>query len=92
MSLNLRPPKEMKMASNAVVMWRERPPGPEQRELDRILSCKEFDISATPDSVRKTNEMFQKFSAPVFAAHFRKTKAKLGMFGIFCYKIFLNSV
>lgn len=64
-------------------VWKMKPPGPEQRELERMFRDKEIDPSCTPDSVRQSNEMFRKFSANVFATHFRSTKAKLGFCGNF---------
>lgn len=62
-------------------VWKEKPPGPEQRELQRMFDCKEINASATLDNVRKSTPMFQQFSGKVFAAHFRKVKAKYGMNG-----------
>ncbi len=38
--------------------------------------------SATADSVRKSSEMFMEFTHAVFAAQIRKTKARLGEFGM----------
>ena len=68
--------------SDPYKIWKEKPPGPEQRELQRMFDCKEINASATPDSVRKSTPMFQQFSGKVFAAHFRKLKAKYGMNGM----------
>lgn len=64
--------------------WKVKPPGPEQLELERLFKSNEISPSSTADSVRKSNNMFQRFSASVFGNHFRSTKAKLGG----CGKIF----
>lgn len=66
----------------SVKMWKQKPPGPEQIELERMFKCKEINPSATPDSVKKKNDLFKDFSAAVFADHFRKTRAKLGLCGM----------
>lgn len=63
-------------------LWKERPPGVEQIELERMFKSNEIDHRASPDSVKKKSELFKDFSAPVFANHFRKTKAKLGLCGM----------
>lgn len=70
------------------IMWKVKPPGPEQRELERMFKTKEFDPASTPDSVRQLNDMFLKFNAVVFANHYRATKAKLGLSGLFYTFIF----
>lgn len=67
------------MASSKFPVWKVKPPGPEQLQLERMFSSNEINAASTPDSVRKSTEMFQKFSAQVFANHFRQTKAKLGL-------------
>lgn len=64
-------------------MWKEKPPGPEQKELERLMKHKDFDASISADNMRKSNAMFQKVSSQVFASHFRTTKAKLGLCGNF---------
>lgn len=73
--------REANKMVNPSVMWKERPPGPEQKQLEKMFAAKEIDPSATPDSVRKSNPMFENFTASVFASHFRKTKSKLGLCG-----------
>lgn len=59
--------------------WTES--GPEQKELDRLFETKSIDESSLPNKVRQSNTKFMAFSAKVFAAHFRKTKAKHGAYG-----------
>ncbi|XP_037034252.1 uncharacterized protein LOC119076386 [Bradysia coprophila] len=61
-------------------LWKERPPGREQIELEKMFKNQEIDPRRdSPDSVKRRNDLFKDFSAPVFANHFRKTKAKLGL-------------
>lgn len=60
--------------------WKESPPGPEQRELDRLFANNLIDESDCPNDVRKKHPIFLDFSAKVFGVHFRKTKAKSGKF------------
>lgn len=76
-----RQSKIPRMESKSFLVWKEKPPGPEQRELERMFANKEIDATTNPDSVRKSNEVFQKFSSNVFSSHFRSTKAKLGLCG-----------
>lgn len=64
------------------IVWKMKPPGPEQIELERMFNAREIPLSATPDSVRQSREIFKKFNARVFAAKFRSTKAKFGGFGM----------
>lgn len=73
-------PKEGKYTMSSK-FWKERPPGCEQIELERMFKCNEIDPRASPDSVKKRNDLFKDFSAAVFANHFRKTKSKLGLCG-----------
>lgn len=80
--MNARKKKTQKIkmsASKSFQTWKEKPPGPEQLELERLFSSKEINPKDTPDTVRRTNELFMKFTPTVFAAHFRKTKAKYGL-------------
>lgn len=69
------------MESKAFQIWKEKPPGPEQKELEKMFNSNSIDATTTADSVRKSNAIFQKFSGTVFASHFRKTKAKFGLCG-----------
>lgn len=62
-------------------VWRTKPPGREQIELERMFRHNEIDASATPDSVKRRNDLFGDSSAQVFATHFRLTKAKMGLSG-----------
>lgn len=62
-------------------VWKTKPPGREQIELERMFKHNEIDARATPDSVKCRNELFKEFSAQVFATHFRKTKSKMGLSG-----------
>lgn len=64
-------------------VWKETPPGPEQKELERLFKNNLIEPKATPNTVRMNNTMFMEFSPRVFAVHFRKTKAKYGLFGSF---------
>lgn len=61
-------------------LWKEKPPGPEQIELERMFKCNEIDSQASPDMVKRQNDIF---SAAVFSNHFRKIKAKHGLSGMF---------
>ncbi|XP_037035454.1 uncharacterized protein LOC119073800 [Bradysia coprophila] len=44
-----------------------------------MFTSSEINASSSADSVRKSNDMFIKFSAQVFASHFRETRARLGL-------------
>lgn len=84
-----KPPPDETMS---YAVWKSRPPGPEQLELERLFKSKEIGPLSTADSVRKSNRMFQQFSSSVFGNHFRATKAKLGACGnIFIFSKFLES-
>lgn len=63
------------------LMWKERPPGAEQLLLEEMFENGSILSSATPEAVRQSSDIFKQFSSRVFAAHFRKTKAKMGEFG-----------
>lgn len=63
-------------------VWKTKPhPGPEQVELERMFKNNEIVANATPDSVKRRSDLFKDFSTPVFATHYRKTKAKMGLCG-----------
>lgn len=64
--------------SSGTMMWKEKPPGAEQIELNRMFETNMIDASKTPDQVRQSNSMFMAFPSKVFATHFTKTKAKYG--------------
>lgn len=84
---SFRSPKTSTMAGSKFPVWKMKPPGPEQQELERLFANKEIDASMSADSVRKSKQIFHDFSATVFANHFRQTKAKYG-FGMkrpYCY-------
>lgn len=68
--------------STTMKQWKEFPPGPEQLQLERMFTQNLIDCDKTPCAVQKTNPMFMEFSPKVFAAHFRKTKSKLGLYGM----------
>lgn len=70
-----------KMAGEPFKVWKSKPPGPEQLELERMFSDKEIDANDSPDSVRQRNPIFHRFPSHIFGAHFRKTKAVFGLFG-----------
>lgn len=44
--------------SASKLMWKEKPPGPEQCELERMFRSNEIDARASPDSVKQRNEIF----------------------------------
>lgn len=64
-------------------LWKEKPPGPEQIELERMFKCNEIDSQASPDMVKRQNDIFKDFSAARKHGHFRKIKAKHGLSGMF---------
>lgn len=66
------------------VVWKESPPGPAQIELERMFKNNLIGFLETPNEVRSKNPLFLKHSSRNFAIHFRKTKAKLGLYGIKC--------
>lgn len=82
----MRPYSSVKMNNDPTTVtakvWKEKPPGREQIELERMLKCGEINSQAKPESVQKLNELFKPFTATVFGNHFRKTKAKLGLCGM----------
>lgn len=57
-----------------------------------MFTANEIDPREQPDSVRKRNEIFKGFTAAVFATHYRRTKAKLGLSGIRLNDIYFDSV
>lgn len=59
--------------------WRESPPGPAQKELNRLFVNGLIKDNETPNTVRQRYPLFMQYSARVFAVHFRKTKSKLGL-------------
>lgn len=63
------------------LIWKENPPGAAQKELERMFLNKTIAFNETPANVRMKNPHFQKFSNRIFALHFRKTKAKMGLMG-----------
>lgn len=67
------------MSSYANKIWREK--GPEQLQLEEMFTNGSITERATAESVRLSCEMFKDFTPKVFAAHFRKTKARFGDFG-----------
>lgn len=69
------------MNTNPIKNWKESPPGAEQKELNRMFQNKLINESDTPNDIRLKNSLFMEFSPRVFAVHFRKTKAKVGLCG-----------
>lgn len=63
--------------------WKETPPGPEQKELERLFKAKLIKPEDTIQDVRNSNPLFKQFSSRIFSAHFRKTRAKLGIASTF---------
>lgn len=62
--------------------WKERPPDPEQLILEDMFENGMIDQYATAESVRNMRTEFKEFSSRVFASHYRKTKARFGVFGM----------
>lgn len=71
----------MSLYEYATKVWKEKPPGPEQLLLNEMFEDGSISPTAIPESVRKSNKIFENFTPKVFAAHFRKTKARYGEFG-----------
>lgn len=63
-------------------LWRERPPGSEQKELERMFLDNEINYFSAIEDVQRTNPMFMEFSEKIFSAHFRRTRAFLGLSGM----------
>lgn len=76
-----RQPKVSTVEAKPYSMWRTKPPGPEQLELEKMFKSNMVSPSSTADSVRQSNKLFHQFSAAVFGNHFRETKARLGHCG-----------
>ncbi len=57
-------------------VWKESPPGPEHKELDRLFSNGLINEADSANVIRLKYPIFSTFSARVFNAHFKKTKAK----------------
>lgn len=64
-------------------VWKEKPPGPEQLLLEEMFGNGSITTYATAENVRLTSDMFKDFSPRIFAAHFRKTRARMGEFRMF---------
>lgn len=63
--------------------WKGNPPGPEQKELEHLFRSKKIGLHDTAQSVRAAYPLFSSFSPTVFASHFRKTRAKMGLGSMF---------
>lgn len=75
------PPKKTKIDMDTnIKQWRDN--GPKQKQLERMFQSKSIDPSAAPNKVRLSQPLFMEFPAKTFGAHFRKTKAKYGLYGI----------
>lgn len=59
--------------------WKESPPGPAQRELNQLFQNGLVKAADTPNMIRLKYPIFMQYTPRIFAAHFRKTKAKLGL-------------
>lgn len=68
-------------------IWKENPPGAEQKELNRLFENNLISADELPNNVRMQHKIFMDFPARVFGAHFRKTKAKYGC--KFFYELFV---
>lgn len=60
-------------------IWKESPPGPEQKELERLFSNNQINVMDSPNDIRLKYPIFKDFSEKVFLVHFRKTKSKMGL-------------
>ncbi|KAJ6639412.1 hypothetical protein Bhyg_12156 [Pseudolycoriella hygida] len=60
-------------------MWKANPPGPEQKELNRMFDKGLISVTDTPAKVRARNQLFMAFPQRTFAFHFRTRKAKYGL-------------
>lgn len=79
--MNVR--RSFKVQPSSSTTWKVKPPGPEQRELERMFRSHEVEPGDSPESIRRSNEMFQRFSSAVFGNHFRTTKAQIAKEGNF---------
>lgn len=59
--------------------WKEFPPGPEQKELNKLFEEGAIGDHEMPNQVREKHALFKRFSARIFGIYFRKTKAKFGL-------------
>lgn len=57
-------------------LWRETPPGPEQKELNRLFATGIITDDDTPNMIRQKFTIFKDITPRVFGVHFRKTKEK----------------
>ncbi|KAJ6645516.1 hypothetical protein Bhyg_00722 [Pseudolycoriella hygida] len=57
-------------------MWKSNPPGPEQKEPNRMFDKDLINLTDTPAKIRARNQLFMAFPPRTFALHFRTTKAK----------------
>lgn len=64
--------------TRAVKVWTTG--GEEQKELNRLFDNKTVNESSSACQVQRSNPMFMDFNERVFAAHFRKTKSKYGLY------------
>lgn len=62
-------------------IWKENPPGPEQKELERLFRKGIIDSTDTPAKIRVRHQLFAGFPPKTFALHFRTTKARIGLYG-----------
>lgn len=61
-------------------LWKETPPGPEQKELNKLFSNNLISDDETASQIRRKYAIFAEFSPRVFNTHFKKTKAKYGAY------------
>lgn len=62
-------------------VWKVNPPGPEQKELNRMFEKGVLGSTDTAAKIRMRNQLFTAFPPKTFALHFRQTKAKFGLNG-----------
>lgn len=60
-------------------LWKESPPGPEQKELERLFANNLISVMDSPNQIMLKHPIFKGFTERVFLTHFKKTKAKMGL-------------
>lgn len=71
-------------------VWRQKPPGAEQTELERLFLDNKINYNSSIEQAQNSNPLFKDFNENVFSAHFRKTRAALGLSGMLCIEILKN--
>lgn len=63
----------------ATKLWKETPPGPEQKELNRMFETNMIDRSQTPNPIRLSNPLFMAFNFHQMFLECTSEKLKLNM-------------